>query len=103
MSFSTNDLVVEVSNKTGVTHREAREVINLILETISDKLADNENVTLRNFGSFSVKVAKGKIGRNPSNPSVDLPIPPRAVVKFSPGKELREKVASLLPELIDYR
>ena len=103
MSFSTNDLVVEVSNKTGMTHRESRKIIHLILETITDKLADNEHVTLRNFGSFGVKVAKAKVGRNPNTPGTELAIPPRAVVKFTPGKELREKVASLLPELMDYR
>ncbi|MDP6207203.1 MAG: HU family DNA-binding protein, partial [Roseibacillus sp.] len=36
-------------------------------------------------------------GRNPKNPGKDVPIPPRAVVKFKPGKEMKEKVARILP------
>jgi len=56
-------------------------------------------VVLRNFGTFEIRVAKAKIGRNPNNPEKDVPIPARAIVKFKPGKELKEKVATLLPEL----
>ena len=33
----------------------------------------------------------------PKDPSKDVPIPPRAVVKFKPGKEMKERVARILP------
>jgi DNA-binding protein HU-beta/integration host factor subunit alpha len=39
---------------------------------------------------------KAKIGRNPKNPAKDVVIPSRAAVRFKPGKELKEKVASSL-------
>ena len=52
---------------------------------------------MRNFGTFEVKVTKAKVGRNPKDPSKDVPIPPRAVVKFKPGKEMKEQVAPVLP------
>ena len=56
-------------------------------------------VVLRNFGSFQVKQTKQKVGRNPNKPGTDVIIPPRAVVKFKPGKQMKERVATLLPEL----
>ena len=42
---------------------------------------------------------KAKVGRNPKDPGKDVPIPPRAVVKFKPGKEMKEKVARILPAI----
>jgi DNA-binding protein HU-beta/integration host factor subunit alpha len=53
-------------------------------------------VALRNFGAFEVKEMRAKIGRNPKDPSKNVPIPARAVVKFKAGKEMKEKVASML-------
>jgi len=47
---------------------------------------------------FEVKVRKARIGRNPNAPERDVPIPPRAVVKFKPGKEMREAVLKLTPK-----
>jgi hypothetical protein len=55
-------------------------------------------VELRNFGVFEVKVRKARIGRNPNRPETDVPIPSRTVVKFKPGKEMRESVIRLKPE-----
>ena len=52
---------------------------------------------LGNFGVFEVKIRKARIGRNPKQPEADMPIPPRAVVKFKPGKEMREAVLKLTP------
>jgi nucleoid DNA-binding protein len=61
------------------------------------RLADGKTVELRNFGVFEVKVRKARIGRNPNRPETDVPIPRRAVVKFKPGKEMREAVLKLSP------
>jgi DNA-binding protein HU-beta/integration host factor subunit alpha len=63
---------------------------------ITDSLAQGESVALRNFGAFEVKEMRAKIGRNPKDPSKNVPIPARAVVKFKAGKEMKEKVASML-------
>jgi hypothetical protein len=56
---------------------------------------------LRNFGVFEVKVRKARVGRNPNAPETDVPIPQRAVVKFKPGKEMRETVLKLTPEQVE--
>ena len=40
-----------------------------------------------------------KVGRRDRDPEKEVTIPPRAVVKFRPGKEMKEKVAKLLPSL----
>lgn len=93
--MTKRDLVVRISNETGLVQQEVLRVIQLTLDHISDAVARGENVELRNFGVFEVKVRKARIGRNPNAPAKDVPIPPRAVVKFKPGKEMREDVLKL--------
>ncbi len=98
-TITKRDLVLQISDQTGLTQHQVFDVLQLFLDNITSHLAQNNEVVLRNFGTFEVRVAKAKIGRNPNNPEKDVPIPARAIVKFKPGKELKVKVATLLPEL----
>lgn len=98
-TITKRDLVVQISDQTGLTQNEVFDVLQLFLDNVTSHLAHNCDVVLRNFGTFEIRVAKPKIGRNPNNPLRAVPIPARAVVKFKPGKELKEKVLQLLPSL----
>lgn len=90
-------LVTRISNDTGLTQYEVAEVLQQALEQITESLAVGDKVTLRRFGAFEIKEAKAKLGRNPRKPSDEVMIPARAVVKFKPGNEMRDKVAATLP------
>ncbi len=98
-TVTKRDLVVRISNETGMTQQQVFDVIQKTLDMVTATLAAGDEVVLRNFGSFQVRETKQKIGRNPNSPSADVIIPPRAIVKFKPGKEMRERVATLLPSL----
>ena len=98
-TITKRDLQVEISNETGLTQQQVLDVIQSLIDKITHSLATGDEVVLRNFGSFQVRETKQKIGRNPNKPGTDVVIPPRAVVKFKPGKEMKEKVAKLLPSL----
>jgi nucleoid DNA-binding protein len=74
------------------------DVVQKTLDYISDAVTKGQKVELRNFGVFEVKIRKARVGRNPNAPEADVPIPPRAVVKFKPGKEMREAVLKLTPQ-----
>jgi len=95
--MTKRDLVVRISQETGLIQEDVLTVIQKTLDYISEALARGENIELRNFGVFEVKLRKARIGRNPNDPERDVPIPPRAVVKFKPGKEMRETVLKLTP------
>ncbi len=96
--MTKRDLVVRISKDTGMIQQDVMKVVQMTLDSISDAVAKGKTVELRNFGVFEVKVRKARIGRNPNAPEKNVPIPPRAVVKFKPGKEMREAVLSLTPE-----
>lgn len=96
--MTKRDLVTRISEETGLAQQEVQAVVQKVLDYISEAVARAETVELRNFGVFEVKVRKARIGRNPNRPETDVRIPPRAVVKFKPGKEMREAVLKLTPK-----
>ncbi len=88
----------EKANKKSVLNQQSvLEVIQKTLDYISEAVAKGGKVELRNFGVFEVKIRKARIGRNPNAPETDVRIPPRAVVKFKAGKEMRAAVLKLTP------
>ena len=95
--MTKRDLVLRISEETGLVQQQVLTVIQKTLDYVTEALAKGETVELRNFGVFEVKVRKARIGRNPNAPATDVPIPPRAIVKFKAGKEMRETVIKLSP------
>jgi nucleoid DNA-binding protein len=96
--MTKRDLVINISEETGIVQQQVLQVVQRTLDHISNAVAKGITVELRNFGVFEVKVRKARVGRNPNRPELDVPIPRRAVVKFKPGKEMREAVLKLSPE-----
>lgn len=95
--MTKRDLVIRISEETGQPQQKVLQVVQRTLDLICEAVAARDNVELRNFGVFEVKVRKARIGRNPNQPEKDVPIPQRAVVKFKPGKEMREGVLKSPP------
>ena len=98
--MTKRDLVVRISEETGLVQQDVLNVVQKTLDYISDAVTRGQKVELRNFGVFEVKVRKARVGRNPNAPEADVPIPPRAVVKFKPGKEMRAEVIKIAPKAI---
>lgn len=97
--MTKRDLTIRISEETGLPQQQVLEVVQKTLDYISRAVAKGDTVELRNFGVFEVKIRKARVGRNPNAPETDVPIPARAVVKFKPGKDMREEVLKLTPKL----
>ncbi len=100
-TITKRELVLSITDKLGlkgtaIRQQDVQLIVQSLIEEITDSLSQGNNVVLRNFGAFDVKEMKAKVGRNPKDPSKNVPIPARAVVKFKPGKEMKEKVATTL-------
>lgn len=100
-NLTKRDLVVRISNDTGLVQQDVLTVIQKMLDYLTESLANNQTVELRNFGVFEIKLRKARVGRNPNRPENDVPIPPRAVVKFKAGKEMKARVAELSRRLME--
>ncbi len=100
-NLTKRDLAVKVTDRLGsqgqdFTQQQVILVLQSLIDEITETLAKGENVVMRKFGTFEVREMKAKIGRNPKNPDKDVKIPARAAVKFKPGKEMKQKVATTL-------
>lgn len=98
-NLTKRDLVIAISNETGLIQSDVFNVVQRTLDHITDALAKGENVELRNFGVFEVRLTRSRVGRNPNQPDVDVPIPSRATVKFKAGKIMRQRVLLRTEEL----
>jgi nucleoid DNA-binding protein len=94
-TLTKRDLVVKIANETGLVQHQVFEVVQRTLDHITDALASDETVELRNFGVLEVKLTKPRVGRNPNKPGSSFVIPARATVKFKAGKIMRQKVSKL--------
>ena len=95
MTLTKRDLVVRISDETGLIQSQVFDVVQKTLDYIAESLAKGDKVELRYFGVFEVKIRKARVGRNPNKPEVDVPIPARSMVKFKAGKEMRAEVLKL--------
>ena len=94
-NLTKRDLVVKISNETGLVQHQVFDVIQKTLDHITSALSKGQDVELRNFGVFQVRLSKARVGRNPNIPGSNFAIPPRATVKFKSGKIMRRDVLNL--------
>jgi nucleoid DNA-binding protein len=94
-NLTKRDLVVRISNETGLVQQDVFDVVQKTLDYITDALSEGQSVELRNFGVFEVRLTKARVGRNPNKPDKDVVIPARATVKFKAGKVMRQRVIML--------
>ena len=94
-NLTKRDLVVKISNETGMVQHQVFDVIQKTLDHITSALSSGQDVELRNFGVFQVRLSKARVGRNPNIPGSNFAIPPRATVKFKSGKIMRRDVLGL--------
>jgi len=94
-TLTKRELVIRISNETGLVQHQVLDVVQRTLDHIVDTLAEGGTVELRNFGVLEVKLTRPRVGRNPNQPGSSFVIPARATVKFRSGKVMRQKVSKL--------
>lgn len=90
--MTKRELVVKISEETGVIQEEVRTIVQKVLDGIVDALGRGDRLEFRDFGVFEICVRKSRIGRNPKKPDHPVTIPERRIVKFKPGKIMRKLV-----------
>jgi len=91
-TITKQHIVTEVSARTGLPQQRVMDVVQHTFDCMSDLLAQGNRIEIRNFGVFDVKVKRARMGRVLATMQ-PIEIPARAVVRFKPGKEMRQIVA----------
>ena len=85
-------IIENLHNQLGYNRMEIHYVIDELFEEIKDGLKDSRIIELRGFGTFEVRVRKGRAkARNPKTGEV-VAVEKHGVAIFRPGKELKDFV-----------
>ncbi len=93
--MTKRDLVVRIAGETGLIQQDVMAVLQKSLDHIVEALEKGENVEFRNFGVFEIAIRKERVGRNPKKPEDVVTIPERKVVKFKPGKIMKQRITGI--------
>ena len=84
-------LIKAIVEKTQISRKDAEGALNAVIEAASEALSEGDNVKLVGFGTLSVRKRAARNGVNHAT-GEPLKIKASKSVKFSAGKDLKEKV-----------
>ena len=88
--MTNKELVSELSEKLGWTQVRVSEVLAQSVEILNARLAENDIITIPNFGVFQTRKRAERISVNPLTQQRFL-IPPKISVNFKPSSILKGK------------
>ena len=92
-NLTKKDLINSLYMQIGFSKQISENILEDILHSISSLLIDNKKLKISKFGTFSIRVKKSRIGRNPKTKEQKI-ISERKVVLFKPSKDFKELVNS---------
>jgi len=87
------DLGEAVFREVGLSRNDAAQLVESVLDHMSDALVRGEQVKISSFGTFSVRDKTARVGRNPKT-GEEVPINPRRVLTFRPSHLMKDRVAA---------
>lgn len=89
-----------VYQEVGLSRNESADLVEAVLELVSEALEKGEAVKISSFGTFSVRQKGQRIGRNPKT-GEEVPIYPRKVLVFRPSQVLKSRINGEHMEPVD--
>ena len=85
------DLADAIYEQVGLSRNESSDLVESIIDEMSDALVKGDNVKISSFGSLSVRQKSERIGRNPKT-GEEVPITPRKVLVFRASHVLKNRI-----------
>ena len=89
--MNKQDLIITLRDEAGLTKSEAKAVVSLFFNEMSNALTNGDRVEVRGLCSFYVKQYKAYTGRNPKTGETTQ-VKSKKLPFFKVGKELKERV-----------
>lgn len=74
-----------------LTRNQTEIIIDMIFDSMKEALSRGEKIEIRGFGNFRLKKRGSRNARNPKT-GMGVEVPPKSVVYFKVGKDLREEI-----------
>jgi nucleoid DNA-binding protein len=91
-TLTKRQIVENLVHRMSLSQEEALKIVDMIFEQMSECLASDARIELRDFGVFEPKTLVSFVGRNPLKPNETHVIPERKTVAFHPSKKMRERL-----------
>lgn len=75
----------------GITKKQANDFLDVFFDTVTEALANGEDVKFVGFGSFVLNERKERLGRNPKTGD-EIVIPSANVVRFRASSTVKEAI-----------
>jgi len=86
--------VAEVlAERTELSKAAASRALDGILDTLTEVMAERDEVSFAGWGKFSAQRRKGRVAHDPRNPQRTIHVAPAYVPKFKAGAALRRELA----------
>ena len=89
--MNKSELINHISEDADISKAAAARALNSFIENVGKSITKGQTVSLIGFGTFSQKKRAARAGRNPQT-GVAIKIAAAKVVKFTPGKALKDRV-----------
>lgn len=80
-----------VFSEVGLSRYESAQLVESVIDHISNALVENEVVKISSFGTFSTRTKKPRTGRNPKT-GTEAEISARRVITFRPSQLMKDRV-----------
>lgn len=90
--MTKSDLIQALADQMDLPLKDAKSIVNTIIGTMVDALAEGRGVELRGFGSFQVREYESYTGRNPKT-GEQIKVAPKKLPFFKVGKDLRDRIS----------
>src|SRR5210317_838758 len=87
------DLSEAIVRNVGLSRNESADMVETVLNYMSDALVEGDQVKISSFGTFSIRDKAARVGRNPKT-GEEVPINPRRVLTFRPSHLMKDRVAA---------
>jgi DNA-binding protein HU-beta len=89
--LNKKDLIKKLASRTPYTQQECKFLVESLFDVISKELISGEEVSIVNFGKFSVSRQKSRPVRNPKT-GEPMMLAPDKTVKFKVSHNIKKKM-----------
>jgi len=91
INLKKKDIINSLYMQIGFSKKISEQLMEDILEIIIDNLKKFKKIKISNFGTFSLRLKKSRVGRNPKTKEKKI-ISERNVVLFKPSKDFKNYI-----------
>ena len=89
-----SELILKIAEQNPhLYEQDAADIVNVILDTVADALAQGDRVELRGFGVFTAKRRGARAGRNPRKGEM-IAVPEGVYPMFKMSREMLRRLNS---------